>query len=377
MPSLPDPVELTQQLVRMDTTNPPGNEEPAARWAGEMLAAAGLAVTYHPFAPGRCGLIAELPGQGGAPPLVMTGHLDTVPLGHAAWSFDPLDGGIEGGRLRGRGSSDMKGGVAAMLHALLRLAGEAPGPGGVALILTAAEETGCQGAIQMAEHGVLPARAGAVLVAEPTANRPLLGHKGALWLECIARGRAAHGSMPHMGDNAIYKAARAVTSLEDFWAGTPAHPLMGAPSLNVGTIQGGTRINMVPDLAGFQVDMRTLPGMDHNELEARVSARLGDGLEVKRLKDQPGFLTPADHPWVARVREVAAGVTGRAEEPGAADYFTDGAVLAEAMGWPPTLILGPGGPDQAHHTDEYCRVELIQQAAEIYFQLAAEWRSGG
>ncbi len=217
MPSIPNPVELTQTLIRMDTINPPGNEEPAARYLGELLKGAGLQVSYPRLGENSTGLIAVVPGESSKLPLVFTGHLDTVPVGDAPWDSPPHGAEIKDGRLLGRGASDMKSGIAAMVVTALHLAQEPEGEHGVVFVFTAGEETGCDGALQMKESGVLPREAGAIVVAEPSGNIPLLGHKGVLWLECTAKGKSAHGSMPDLGDNAIYKAARAAASLEDFF----------------------------------------------------------------------------------------------------------------------------------------------------------------
>jgi succinyl-diaminopimelate desuccinylase len=327
------------------------------------------------MAPGRAGLLAELPGSGERPPLVMTGHLDTVPLGGAAWSEDPLGGRIQGGRLYGRGTSDMKAGLAAMTTAALELAREPKRGAGLLLIFTAGEETGSEGAHQMAASGALPTKAGALLVAEPSGNRPFLGHKGALWLQASFRGKSAHGSMPDQGVNAIYKAARAAANLEGLFNDFPPHPKLGRPTVNVGTFLGGTKINMVPDLASFTVDLRTVPCQDHGRVEQQVRELLGGDAEITRLTDAPGILTDEDDPWVRQVLGVMAG-QGMSTRPGYVNYFTDACVLTAALGQPPTMILGPGEAEMAHQTDEYCEVGKIGQAAELYLAISRQWCLG-
>ena len=376
MSPVPDPVQIAGDLIRLNTINPPGEEEAAARYLGKMLEGHGLSTAYHQLEERRAGLVATIPGRGGGQlPLVFTGHLDTVPLGSQAWSFDPHCGTLEQGRLLGRGSADMKSGVAALAWAAARLAQEPLGPSDLIFVFTAAEETGCQGAEQMAANGGLPARAGGLLVAEPTDNLPFLGHKGALWLEAEAKGKSAHGSMPDMGDNAIYKAARAAAGLEEFFAAAPAHPQLGKPTLNVGTFNGGSKINMVPDYAGFQIDLRTVPGIDHNELFDKLAQKVGEDISLKRLIDLPGFLTPAEDPWVARVLALLERMQGAPPQPGYVNYFTDAAVLLPAMGAPPAVILGPGLPGQAHQTDEFCVADKIQEAAELYLAIGRQWQS--
>ena len=373
MTSIPDPVELTQTLVRMDTINPPGNEEPAARYIGELLAGAGLEVSYPRLGENSTGLIAVVPGKSSKLPLVFTGHLDTVPVGDAPWDSSPHGAEIKNGRLMGRGSSDMKSGVAAMAVTALQLAEEPAGEGGVVFVFTAGEETGSEGACQMKESGVLPDEAGAIVVAEPTGNIPLLGHKGAFWLECTAKGKSAHGSMPDLGENAIYKAARAAASLEDFFSSAEAHPQLGKPTVNVGTFSGGSKINMVPDSARFRVDLRSVPGVEHGSLFEEIQTHLGPDIEIDRLIDLPGILTPSDDPWIIKVLDIMARIQGNRPEPGYVNFFTDASVLTYALNTPPTLILGPGEPSQAHQTNEYCVVDKIGRAVEFYLAIARDW----
>ena len=373
MTIIPDPVELTRTLIRMDTINPPGNEEAVARYLGELLSGAGLETSYHELGENSTGLIARIPGRSSKLPLVFTGHLDTVPVGDAPWDTSPHDAEIRNGCLIGRGASDMKSGVAAMAVTALHLAGEPEGQGGAVFVFTAGEETGCEGALQMKKSGVLPHEAGAIVVAEPTGNIPLLGHKGVLWLECTARGKSAHGSMPDLGENAIYKAARAVAGLEDFFSSARAHPRLGKPTVNVGTFNGGSKINMVPDSARFRVDLRTVPGLEHGRLLEEIQEQLGAEIAIERLIDLPGILTPPTDPWINQVLDIMERIEGSRPEPGYVNFFTDASVLTPALGNPPTLILGPGEPSQAHQTNEFCVVEKIGRAVEYYREIAGSW----
>ena len=373
MSIIPDPVELTQTLIRMDTINPPGNEEAVARYLGKLLADAGLETSYPRLDKNSTGLIARIPGRPSKLPLVFTGHLDTVPVGDAPWNTPPHGAEIKNGRLIGRGASDMKSGIAAMAVTALHLAGEPEGRGGAVFIFTAGEETGCDGAVQMKDSGVLPDEAGALVVAEPTGNIPLLGHKGALWLECTARGKSAHGSMPDLGENAIYKAARAVLGLENFFSSSRPHPQLGKPTVNVGTFMGGSKINMVPDVARFRVDLRSVPGLEHAHLLAEIRRHLGTDIAIERLIDLPGILTPSTDPWITQVLGIMERIEGSRPEPGYVNFFTDASVLAPALKNPPTLILGPGEPSQAHQTNEFCVVEKIGRAVEYYLLIAGSW----
>ncbi|MBL4613585.1 MAG: M20/M25/M40 family metallo-hydrolase, partial [Magnetovibrio sp.] len=193
-----DAVKLTQQLVRFNTISPDSNEQSCAEYIGKILEESGFRTSYHNFAPGRTSLVARIGEQSERPPLCFTGHIDTVPLGHKEWSVDPFAADIVDGKLYGRGTSDMKSGVAAFVTALTSIAQTLEQGPGVVLVITAGEETGCEGAFHLVGlEGVLGA-AGAIVVAEPTSNFPFVGHKGALWLEGEVDGVTAHGSMPDL-----------------------------------------------------------------------------------------------------------------------------------------------------------------------------------
>lgn len=365
-------VELTRDLVRYDTINPPGNEEPCVRHVGTLLEDAGFRVSYHPFAPGRASLVASA-GSGSRPPLCFTGHLDTVPLGQRAWRVDPLGGEIEDGRIHGRGTTDMKGGVAAFVTAAIRaMAGECEPE--LLLVITAGEETGAEGAAHLAAEPGALGRPGAIVVGEPTANVPLLGHKGAMWLTARCAGVSAHGSTPERGVNAVYKAGHILGRLERVELEAREHPGLGKLTLNVGTITGGMNINSVPDRAEIGIDVRTLPGMDHGELRTRLEELLSPDLdELRSLVDLAGLWTDAEDPWVQAALDVVGTPADDRARPAGASYFTDASVLTPACGMPPTIVLGPGDPAMAHQTDEYCEVARIDAAETMYAALMARW----
>jgi succinyl-diaminopimelate desuccinylase len=367
-----DAVALTQSLLRFDTVNPPGNEDQCARMLGAALERAGFRTRYHSFGPGRTNLLADVGGQSDRLPLCFTGHIDVVPLGNAPWSKDPFAGETDAGRMYGRGSSDMKAGVAAFVAAAIRMAPHLERTPGLTLVITAGEENGCEGAFHLHRDGVL-GRAGAVVVAEPTSNYPFVGHKGAFWLRAVTHGVTAHGSMPDKGDNAVYKAARAVTKLESFRFANPPHPLMGQATLNVGTFHGGLNINSVPDQAAVAIDIRTVPTVDHRELLAALSAQLGPEVELQTLIDLESVYTDPAEPWMQSVFDVMTPILGARPAARAATYFTDAAALNLAYRNPPTVILGPGEPHMAHQTDEYCVVERIAQSVGAYEQIIRRW----
>jgi succinyl-diaminopimelate desuccinylase len=367
------PLALTQKLLAFNTMNPPGHEEAAAKFLARMLEAAGFKVDLLPVAPGRPNLIATLPGRrGGKLPLCFSGHLDTVPVDQAHWSHDPLGGVVEYGKVFGRGASDMKSGVAAMVMALLRLAALPDRSADVRLILSADQETGDTGANHLVKHGGLKGRVGALILGEPTANYPMIGNKGMLWMKAYTRGISAHASAPDRGDNAIYKAARAVVRLEDFDFDV-THPLMGSSTISVTTIEGGTVLNMVPDWATIGIDVRTVYGQANNVVFGRLQNYLGPEIELRCIADAPSVLTDPENPWVQEVYAVMEPLLGERPVPRCISYFTDASVLMEALDDPPVIFLGPGEPGMAHRTDEFCYVSKIEEATAAYFEIGRRW----
>lgn len=368
-----DPVALTQELVRYNTVNPPGQERACAEHLGRVLEQAGFAVSYHPLAPDRPNLIARIGGSPAKPPLCLSGHTDTVPLGSKPWSFDPFCGEIADGKLLGRGSSDMKSGLAAIVSAAAGLAQQLEGTPGLVLVITAGEEHCCKGAKALANTPAVLGSAGAMLIAEPTSNRPLVGHKGVFWFEAEAQGVTAHASMPERGKNAIYEAARAIARLEQFHFGVEPHPVLGPPTLNVGWIKGGININSVPDEARFGVDIRLIPGIDLPHLRASVQAMLGSNIIMHPVDEEPPVWTDPKHEWVQEVFAVVEEFTGKTAGIGGAPYFTDASALSATYGHPPVVILGPGEAEQAHQTDEFCYTAKIEEAAAVFSEIIRRW----
>jgi succinyl-diaminopimelate desuccinylase len=366
-----DPIGLTRSLLQFDTVNPPGRERDCARYAGAMLQEWGCKVDYHEYADSRTSVVARLGGSQKKAPLCLTGHLDIVPLGARAWSKDPFRGETDGDKLYGRGSSDMKAGVAAILLAVRNLSKKLQGTPGVVVVLTAAEEGGCIGSRHLAQTQLL-GKAGAMVVGEPTSNYPLVGHKGSVKFHAAFKGVGAHGSMPELGVNAIYKAAKAIGKLEAFSFGVEKHAVMGGPTLNVGTIEGGNTVNAVPDSARIGVDIRTVPGMNHEELLSRLKNLIGEA-EFEVFSNLPPVWTAPDDDWMQRVFEICRPYVGEAPAARTAPYMTDAANLLKVYAGAPTVVLGPGEAAMAHQTDEYCSMERLRQSVEIYEKIILDW----
>ena len=369
MIQIPNVIELTQLLVQQQTIT--SNEQACVAILAEIFENAGFKIYEQEFAPGRKNLVTWMPSD--KPSIAFTGHLDVVPLGAAPWSCEPFAGEIADGKLYGRGSSDMKSGVAAMTVAALRAVQHSSKHPGIALIFTGGEETGSMGARQLQDLNSRVGEIGALVVAEPTSNFPLVGHKGALWLEAATSGKTAHGSMPEQGDNAIYKAACAVSKLEQFNIRGEAHPVIGKATLNVGTISGGLNLNSVPDRARLEIDIRTTPGQDNDTILQDVTELLGEEVTLSEIMNLPPVWTDPADPWVQEVFDITADVLDWQPEPRSVAYFTDASAFVSILDSPPTLIMGPGEAVLAHQTDEYCRIDRIEQAVDLYEEICIRW----
>ncbi len=362
-------VSLLQQLVRIPSVNPdndPGTadtgEETLAVFLAGWLESIGAEVRLEEVRPGRPNLIARFAPVDGRPRILLGPHLDTV--GVAGMTIHPFGGTIRDGRLWGRGASDTKGPMAAMLWALhenrARL-GDLPVA--VDFVAFMGEESGQWGSKDFAAN-----HAGEYVFAfigEPTTMNIVHVTKGSLWATLQATGRAAHSSMPERGDNAILKLARALDRLDCHLGARLAtfqHPVLGHATLNIGTIRGGTRPNIVPDLAEAEIDIRITPALSADGGALKLLDRTIDEhqLPVKIVNphENPPMDTPADHPMIRRLLEIEPSI-----QLAGAPWFSDAAHLAS--GGVPAVCIGPGSIDQAHTADEFIELAELERGAEI------------
>lgn len=370
-----DVISLTRELLAFNNINPPGNEEEIARFVGRLLAGYGFSTEFYMFGVNRVHLVAEKGLTSSKPPIVLSGHFDTVPLGSKKWNIDPFAGQVHEGKIWGRGSSDMKGGLAAMIQASIISFETSPPEGGVRLIFTAAEEAGCSGARQLADFIKDAGTASGIIVGEPTSNYPYIGHKGALYINAASSGRTAHSSMPELGENAIYKAAKAILKARDFNFEAVNDQLLGYPTINVGRMSGGMNINSVPDHAEFSIDIRSTPGVAHDELLKRLARVLGPEITLETLVDMKAVITDENNPFVQFVYDICGVDRDDKTMPKALPYLTDGSVLQMMYNGAPTIILGPGQPEIAHQTDEFCYLSKLEESVKIYSHIISKWRS--
>jgi succinyl-diaminopimelate desuccinylase len=368
-----DVISLTKKFIAYDTINPPGNEAPMAVFAGDILSDNGFTVAYYDFGDNRKHLIAEKGVPDAGRPLVLSGHFDVVPLGAREWSRDPFISVTEGDKIYGRGSTDMKSALAAMVIAAIEVPEEKIPKNGLRLLFTAGEELGCQGVQDLVKNLKAPGNASAIIVGEPTSNLPAVGHKGAIYLNAVAKGRTAHSSMPELGINAIYRASRAISRIEEFSFNAEKDVLLGFPTINVGKFSGGLNLNSVPDHAEFTIDIRTTTRIDHEEILKRLSRDLGDEIALEKLVDLTPVSTREEEPFVGLVYNICEAEGVGKTRSLALPYMTDGSVLQKYYNLAPTIILGPGQMEMAHQTDEYCLISKIKQAVNIYRSIIINW----
>ena len=360
-----DVISLTKELIKFETVSPVGNEEDIAKFVGNILYANKFDVDYPVHEKGRLNLIATRGLSNEVPPIVFTGHFDVVPLGKKEWTKNPFDVEINDNKLYGRGSSDMKGGLAAIIVAAIEVFNNFKPLGGVKLIFTADEEPGCLGAIKLCEKNDL-GKASALIVAEPTSNIPYIGHKGGLYLKAKTFGVTAHSSMPELGDNAIYKAARAICKLEKFKFNVEEDPLLGYPTINIGTINGGLNLNSVPDKTEFTIDIRSTSKLNNNLALEILQNVLGTEVFLEELVNLNAISSNENNPFIKAVYSICKEHLEFDSSKKSIAYLTDAAVLKPCLGDIPTIILGPGEPSMAHQTDEFCYVDKLKQSVELY-----------
>lgn len=366
-------VQLTCDLVRLRSINPPGDEAAVATTIAERLQRSRMFAEVVPHdEPGRASVVGGLRGAGERPAFLFSGHLDTVPAGDN-WQHDILSADISDGKIWGLGTTDMKSGVAAMLVAMEAIQRTGVTLKGDLLFAgTAGEEVDSMGAQRLVEQQKL-SDVGFMVIGEPTTNRVFTAEKGVLWIGLRTKGKTAHGSMPHLGINAIMHMSKLLQALTAANVPYEKHPLLGDFTMNIATITGGVKTNVVPDACQVTIDTRTVIGQDHQQILDTVR-QIVDHLcaedptfqaEVHAITERLPLDIPFDHPDVQAFVRVRDQVTGQVSTPMAATYATDGSVFVPAYN-APMVICGPGLPEKAHQPNEYVEIARLTEAARIY-----------
>ncbi|MDL2307508.1 M20 family metallopeptidase [Desulfovibrio sp. OttesenSCG-928-C06] len=374
-PKAPDVLELTQELVRFESITANNRETAILEPVRKLLESFGFTCSlmhYDADIPTRANLIAELNPADKRPALCLGGHIDTVPFGNAPWDDDPLSGAVKDGKIYGRGTADMKGGMAAILCAAASMAGKLDGRNLVVHIY-GGEEFGLLGSRYMAEQKPETLNnIGAVIVGEPTNNRPQFGHKGVTWFELCTKGVTAHAAMPEKGDNALLKLIPAACKLQHFQP-EDTHPYLGKSTLVLSVMQSGLNTNSVPDSAVLKMDCRTVAGQDMEKLTLALRELAGPDATLTVPADIPPLWSDPESTWCRSVRRIVEEVTGTEAEVLCAEFATDAAALKLGIPDVPMIVMGPGEQGMAHRTNENVRVEDLYTAQKIYEQIIADW----
>ncbi len=365
--------QLLFDLVAIDSTNPgidPGavGEAEIAQYITGWLKKAGIEVHLHESIPGRPNVVGIVRGSGGGKSLMLNGHMDTVGINGMQSPHKPV---IRDGRLYGRGSYDMKGGLVACMLAMaeaarLNLAGD--------VIFTAVidEELTGQGTREIARYY----QADAAIIAEPTELQLVVAHRGFVFLEIETIGIAAHGSRPHLGVDAILKMGKVLTALEALdlhLRAHPSHPLLGSGSLHASFIKGGQEPSTYPAECRLTLERRTIPGETPQTVQAEVETILSELSDqdptfkavVRQGDSQSPMETPSDAAILPVLQQAASQVLGHELQGSGVSYWTDAATLWGAG--IPSLLFGPLGAG-AHAVEEWVDLASVQACAEIYLE---------
>jgi succinyl-diaminopimelate desuccinylase len=360
--------ELLRKLIRAETTAQKG-ELAAAEIISDEFSHSGIDCRIDSWGQNRANLIAKIAANGQEGGLLFLCHLDVVAAGGDGWKYPPFAGVESDGRIYGRGSVDMKGGITAAVTAIRQIV-DSPVKlrGDIIFFAAAGEETDSCGARRfIGSFNNKFLKIAGVVVPEPTDFEVVTAHRGILWLEVKTTGRAAHGSTPELGVNAITSMMSLLAELENYEIRFQPHKLLGKCSMSVNTISGGKEINVVPDKCATGIDIRTLPGQNHQEIISDF-----EKIFAKLKQKNPQFEAS-----VSVVREVGAletdsgcdfvrsfcSVVG-AGETKAVGFTTDGPHFASLGA--PVVIFGPGKPHLAHKPDEYIDIADVEKAVEYY-----------
>ena len=384
-------VAFTRDLVRIPSVYDPArrlNEAPAAELVAEQMRAFGWMPRVDVVAEGRPNVIAVIDGDRPGRTLLFEGHTDVVTEGdEAAWSVDPFGAELRDGRIYGRGSADMKSGVAAMLFAADAVARSASFPGRIVVAALVDEEGMMSGVRDFVARGHATGVDGAICC-EPEGGEICHAAKGALRLRVELTGMMAHGAMPFEGRNPNRAVAAVIAALTDLERrlqdalGTHEH--LGQPWITPTVLRAGepAQMNVLPASASLWIDVRTVPAIDHGQLLAEVDAvatdvagRLGVAAEVTVIDDRPAVELDAGAPLVRAVWDAHASVAATPPRLGGVPGTTDGTMLT-ALAGVPTVVYGPGGKWIAHQADEFVDVADIVVHTEVYVEAARRFLDG-
>ena len=370
-------VRLTQKLVRIPSVNPPGNEIAVAEALAQEMRSYGFASKLAEVSPKRTNAIATYSGKKKGRVILLNGHMDVVPVGNIdAWKCDPFSATLSKGRIYGRGSVDMKGGLAAVAIACKAFVEEHGDNFEGSIILTGVvdEESAGLGTKHLVENGI---KAHMAVIAEPSDGTIYRAHKGVLWFKVGTKGHSIHSSrVTSKGtENAIYKMSKVVSALQNYLLilEKRKNALVGNPTISVGVIEGGTKANVVPDTCMITVDRRLLPNESPKKALGEIQKILSElsqkdrtlKMEVEVILEREGAIVGSNENIVKITKEAVKEVVGKSPKVTGCIATTDMAFLVN-QGKIPTVVYGPGSLQQAHVVDEYIEVDELVKASKVY-----------
>ncbi len=380
-------LSLLKQLISIPSQNPMGRDVSGTEYLEGRLADfvegffRDLGVRHErvEIAPGRPNVVAIYESPGASRTVMLDAHLDTVPVD--GMTIPPYTPTIEGGKIYGRGSCDIKGGMAAMLTAFARLVKERPAGASNVVMSCACDEEHTQIGIEALcaswtkDHGnPLRRTPDVAIIAEPTNLHAVVAHRGATRWRIITRGRACHSSEPRNGINAIYRMGRVLTELQEYAeivrGINPPHRLVGPATLSVGRITGGQSVNVVPDFCAIELDRRVLPGEDPVAVIDQLGSWLRPRLDFEIEMEPPYIVSRAlgdeeNGPLAEELLSVVEKVAGPHQKIGV-PYGTHASTIASYG--VPSVVFGPGSILQAHTKDEWLAIDELELASEAYFR---------
>ncbi len=369
-----DVIPILKRLVQIKTENPPGTTIEAVEYLVEVFQQTGIECQIQEYAEGRANIIAEYGDA--SETIILTGHLDTVPAGNEEkWKFPPFEAKEDEGRIYGRGTTDMKGAVAAFVAVVKKLKeNQVKLSKKIIFLGTADEEIGMDGSQEAKRNGIMEGCV-FVVIGEPTELQVGIAEKGTLWVIIKIKGESAHGSTPHLGINAIEGAAKLIPKMKEIIPDLE-HEILGKSTLNIGKIAGGTLINVVPEYCEFRCDYRlvsdSLRERVKNSLQIIIEEFNRDNkaqVEMEIIHEIPAIeLTKRDQ-FFETLKQKAI-EAGKSEIIGV-NYGTDGAMLVPEYDTP-FVIMGPGKLDQLHVTDEYTEKQEVLDYANIIYDVLVE-----
>jgi acetylornithine deacetylase/succinyl-diaminopimelate desuccinylase family protein len=357
-------IRLTRDLLRINSENPPGNEKAIASCVASCLGKIGLKARIRAFYKDRDNVSAVWAGKRRDGALLITPHLDTVPAG-SGWTQGPFSGNIRRGRIYGRGATDCKGNLAVALEVLTSLTQDGFRPEhDVIFLATADEEAGSsKGLIPFLEKNII--KPDFALILDSDDCNIIVAQKGLIHFMVKVSGRKAHGAYPHRGVNAIDHACRLMEILKNLRFGFKRHSLLQPPTVNIGTIRGGDKVNMVADWCVFEADLRFSPGMDSKKILGQIKrgfdrARVDYEIVVSDIQ-QP-YEISTRHPLVSSLKKAARGIVKDSPVKG-----SEGATVITFFKKKniPAVATGYGASGCAHATDEYARVDDLYRGALV------------